>query len=361
MNLISAYMVFDNYLQQFPALSIVTNKYFQAALIFLVFLILAQLFVSVGKRIIESLAAKTRTTHDDHLVELLAKPIYFIMIFIGLKVAVVPIALQNKFGAVLGTIFDSLIILGGAFVVSVMLEMALTIWGEKFAKKTKSTIDDQLIPILRKAGKVFIYIIAGILILSEWSINIGPFIASLGIAGLAIGFAIKDSLSNIFGGIQLILDKALKVGDSVEIDGVSGKVLDVGLRSTKIETWDHELMIFPNGGLANSRITNWKLPTLKARVVVPFGVEYGSDHKKVRKLALSVINKIDGVLDDPEPVVRFLEMGDSSLNFKVYFWVGDVGDRVSSKEKAVSGIYDILNKNKIGIPYPTRTVYNIKG
>ena len=85
------------------------------------------------------------------------------------------------------------------------------------------------------------------------------FAVGVGIAGLALGFAVKDSLANIFGGISLILDKAVQVGDYIEVNGTSGEVVDVGLRSTRIRTWDNELLIMPNGTLANSEFKNWKL------------------------------------------------------------------------------------------------------
>ena len=177
-------------------------------------------------------------------------------------------------------------------------------------------------------------------------------------AGLAIGFAVQDSLSNIFGGISLLLDKAVKVGDFVQLDsGESGEVIDVGLRSTKVKNWDNEVMIIPNGSLANSKFVNWKLPDLRARVVVPFGVEYGSDVKKVKKVVMDVIKKHKVILKDPEPAVRFLEMGDSSLKFSAFVWVDNISDKYGTKMILVEEIYDALNKNKIGIPFPTRTIY----
>jgi MscS family membrane protein len=133
--------------------------------------------------------------------------------------------------------------------------------------------------------------------------------------------------------------------------------LDVGLRSTKIKTFDNELLVVPNGQIANAIIQNFKLPDLKYRVNVPFGVEYGTQVEKVEKIVLDVIKKMKLATKDPAPRVLFMEMADFSLNFSASFWIEDVSDRLTAKVEANKAIYNALNKAKIGIPFPTRTIY----
>jgi len=195
-------------------------------------------------------------------------------------------------------------------------------------------------------------------ILDLWGIQLMPLVASLGIAGIAIAFALQNTLGNIFGGISVVLDKSVKSGDVIRLDkDTYGTVLDVGFRSTKIRTWNNEVIIIPNGKLADSRIQNYILPEPSVRINLPFSVEYGSDIDKVKKVVLDEIKKLKNVLKDPKPKIMFLEMGDFSLNFKVYFWVPSFKERFKTKEKANCLIYDALNKAKIGIPFPTRTIY----
>ena len=129
------------------------------------------------------------------------------------------------------------------------------------------------------------------------------------------------------------------------------------MRSTKIKNFDNEVIIVPNGVLVDSRIQNYVLPDPSARVVVDFGVEYGSDVDKVKRVILGEIKKLKKALKDPEPQVRFLLMADFSLNFSARFWVADYTERVVVKEEATCLFYKALNKAKIGIPFPTRTVY----
>jgi len=214
------------------------------------------------------------------------------------------------------------------------------------------------LPLSKKIINAIFIIFAVIWILKLWNVDVTGLLAGVGIAGIAIGFAIKDSLANIFGGISLLFDKAFQVGDMIELEsGIKGVVDDIGIRSTRVRTFNNELMIIPNGQLANGRVTNYNQPTLSARVVVSFGVEYGTKHEKVKKLVLDTVAKISNMLDDPAPVVVFTSMGDSALLFEAKFWVKNISERYETKEKATCMIYDALNKAKIGIPFPTRTVH----
>ena len=159
-----------------------------------------------------------------------------------------------------------------------------------------------------------------------------------------------------------MLDKTFKVGDKVELDsGEMGVILDIGLRSTKLRTYDNEVIYIPNGNLANTKIKNFTVPDLSIRVNVDFGVEYGSDPEQVRQVVLAAVQKIDEVLEEPAPVVQFLKMSDFSLDFVARVWVQEYTLAYSVKLKVTDEIYNALNKAGIGIPFPTRTVYTKAG
>ncbi len=196
---------------------------------------------------------------------------------------------------------------------------------------------------------------------NAWKINISPLLATAGIAGLAIGLAVKDSLNNILGGLQLVLDKTFKVGDKVQLEsGEMGVILDIGLRSTKLKTYDNEVIYIPNGYLANAKIKNFTHPDVSIRVNVNFGVVYGSDTEKVRQVVLEVVKKIENVIEQPEPVVQFLKMSDFSLDFVARAWVKSYAEAYSTQLKMTDEIYNALNRANIGIPFPTRTIYTKK-
>ena len=159
----------------------------------------------------------------------------------------------------------------------------------------------------------------------------------------------------------MILSKTFRVGDKIEVEGISGNVVEVGIRATRIRTFDNELVIVPNGTMATAIIKNYHQPNHKARVVVPFGVEYGTKIEKARKVALDVAKGMKDIIkDDPAPFVVFKEMADSSLNFELRFWVEDVNNSWPKHWEANEKLYNALNKAKIGIPFPSMTVYKGK-
>lgn len=336
----------------------IQNKYVFSLTILVFYLILSKLILFIFNRYFRKLAKKTKTDIDDEILAKTENPISYVLVFVGIKLALVPLNLKGSVGIFLENITTSLIIITVIYMIIKIIDIFIDVWGSEWARRTKSDIDQDVLPLIHKFSKVLISIFGLIYILRAWGVEIGPFLASLGIAGIAIGFAVKDSLANIFGGVSLILDKSVKVGDAIRLDsGESGKILEVGLRSTKVRTWDNEVMIIPNGVLANAKITNFAQPDLSARQVTKFGVEYGSDPEKVKKTALKVVVDIKEIVKQPEPFVRFSEMADFSLKFKLYFWVAEYGQRFMVEDIVVTNLYKALKKAGIGIPFPTRTVY----
>lgn len=335
--------------------NLIKINYVQAILIVAGFLIVAKIITFITQRYLAQWADKSRTKIDDIIISKIKPPFSYVMFFVGLKFALRPLALE---GALLGKIIDTIVVIAMVYVIAIIADVLIIAWGEKFAKKTNSEMDDALIPLFSKGAKIAVFAIGIILILGKWNVDITPLIASLGVAGLALGFAVKDSLANIFGGISLILDRAIKVGDKIKLEsGDMGIVHDIGLRSTKIRTFTNELISVPNGQLSNSRVQNFAQPAPPGRVDVDFGVEYGSDVDKVKKEILEVVLSLEDTMSDPAPEVLFLEMGDFALKFSARFWVDSQEKVWAKKLEATDKIYKSLNKAKIGIPFPTQTVY----
>lgn len=323
------------------------------SLFFAASLIAGFLLEVIGKRV----ASRTATTLDDDIIAVSKRPLRLIIIFIGLKVAFLPLGLSAGASLLANNITTSLIILGAAWLVLQISALLLHSWGGRVATRFDSRIDDDLVPLFVKITKIFILLIAALLVMSKFGIEIGPLIASLGVVGFAVGFAVKDTLSNIIGGIILILDSSFSVGDKVMIDGDTGIVREVGLRNTKLLTYDNEVIVIPNGELMNKKFKNYALPDPKIRVIVKFGVVYGSDADRVERVVLDAISSIQGVECDPAPVVTFEQMGDFSLDFQARFWIPMWSDQYMKKIEATKKIYNALNEAGIGIPFPTHTVY----
>ncbi len=301
------------------------------------------------------LAKKTKTEVDDILIRAVKNVVTYSIPVIGLMVALTPLALQTPIPErILFSILVVLLMRGANRLlgdVSKWLE-------ETWVKRTSSTLDAGLLPLLRKAAKTTVVILGVLIILGKWEIQIGPLLGALGIGGLAIALALNSSLSNVFAGIQLILDRSVNVGDKVQLEsGESGVLLDIGLRTTMMRTYDNEVISLPNSQLANARIKNYTKPDATIRVGVNFAVVYGSDVAEVKRVVLDAIGQLDDILQEPEPQVLFLNMGDFSLDMCARVWVDNYGKQFARKLEMTELVYNTLNESSIEIPFPTRTVY----
>jgi len=331
------------------------NVYLKFLFVLVVTLIIAYLAKFIFRKVLKPLTKKTETKVDDLIIKSISSIVFYVVLVLGIKYGFQYFELKT---AIYNNLINTLLVIIVSLLLVRIVNNFFKHWAEEWRYKTKTTTDERIIPLLQKIVKAVIIILAVVFIFSAWNINISPLLATAGIAGLAIGLAVKDSLANILGGLQLVLDKTFKVGDKVELEsGEMGVILDVGLRSTKLKTYDNEVIHIPNGALANAKIKNFTQPDFSIRVNVEFGVVYGSDPDKVRQVVVEALKKIDDVLEDPEPVVQFLNMSDFSLDFIARAWVREYTQAYSMKLKMTDEIYKALNKAKIGIPFPTRTVY----
>jgi len=334
---------------------IMENLYLRFIFILVITIVAAFLIKLIVKQVLRPLAKKTKTKIDDILVNTLSTVIFYVIFALGFKIGFQHFEFKSS---IYNSIIDTVLVIIVCVLLTRIIKNFAEYWQRDWAAKTASTADDRLIPLVEKIVKVVIVVLGIIFIFDSWSIDISPLLATAGIAGLAVSFAVKDSLANMLGGLQLVLDKTFKVGDKIKLEsGELGVVQDIGLRSTKLKTYDNEMIYIPNGYMANAKIKNYTVPDLTLRVNVEFGVEYGSDPEEVRKVILEAIKGIENVLEAPAPGVSFLNMSDFSLDFVARTWVENYRDAYSTKLLMTDVIYNSLNKAGIGIPFPTQTIY----
>jgi MscS family membrane protein len=331
------------------------NPWNQSMAIFAISLILTVILRWILRFLLSSWIQKTETKLDDILIKALRKLVTYSIPLIGLMVALTPLALPTPVPQRL--LFSLLSVL--LLISAIRLVHDVSGWLEKtWVDRTESTLDDGLLPLVRKATKTVVFILGALLILRQWDVQVGPLLGALGIGGLAIGLALNSSLSNIFGGIQLILDRSLNVGDKITIEsGETGVVLDVGLRSTKMRTYENEVIYFPNSALGNARVKNFTKPAAPIRVTVYFGVAYGSNVARVKQIVLDAISRLEDIMEEPAPQVLFLKMSDFSLDMSARVWVDDYDEQFGKKLEMTELVYDTLVENDIEIPFPTSTVH----
>ena len=240
-----------------------------------------------------------------------------------------------------------------------LLTLALSSWiGSLVAKQlSRREVDDELIILLRMLSKWSVRIL-GFMIALEMLMpgRFGSLIAGLGIAGFTIGFALQDVAKNFIAGILLLLQQPFNIGDSIEVGGYTGKVLDISLRTTEIRTSDGRHVIIPNGDVFVSPIVNFSKGTSR-RLEISVGVAYDADLDQVARVAIEALNKIPGLQDDPAVSVMFQSFGDSAIEFTAYCWIDTtqvgLGD---AKDAGVKALKVAFERDGIDIPYPTQKV-----
>ena len=338
---------------------ILLSPYAGAVFIFAGFFVAAKITYLFLTHVVARLTRKTTTQLDDIILSRVKGPIYYLIVLAGLSAALEVLPLIPIIKGNLSRVLISIVIAISCYLAGSVINLTLKSWLDQRKTVLGKAKEQELIIISRKILNFIVFILLFIFILKLWQIEVAPLIASLGIAGFILGFALRDIFANIFGGIALIADKSFKIGDFIKLDtGEMGEIIDIGLRSTRIKSFEEgNEIIVPNSTLVMSKITNYGRPMVNLKMVINIGVAYGSDVGKVKEVLLRCVIKLKGVLKDPPPRVYFIEMADFSLNFRIVFWIRDYRDRFDIQDRVISSAYQELQTQGIKIPFPTRTIY----
>ena len=308
-------------------------------------------------------AENTESKLDDILLIAFGKPLIILILFFSFYIAIryywgVPEAyawiLESKY-------LTAFYIIIGAWVVSTFLHNLIRIYGRLIAGKTETDLDDRIIGLLEIAAKYVIWFIAILMILSTLEIDITPLIAGAGIAGLAFALAAQDILSNFFGGAMIMVDKPFKLGDRIQIEEFVGDVVNIGPRSTRLQTLDYQLVTIPNSKIATSVIINYALPEARLKIKIPVSVAYGSNVQKVKEILVEIGKEAalrsPYVLGEPAPSVFFLEFAESSLNFTLVLWAKSFTLMWEVEDFVNTRIDERFREEGIEIPFPQMDVH----
>lgn len=232
----------------------------------------------------------------------------------------------------------------------------------KFTTKTinkifeKYEIEPSLATFLGSFLKGILYVLLVLAVLSTLGVEVTAAIAVLGAAGLAVGLALQGSLSNLAGGVLILVFKPFKVGDTIEAQGTLGAVERIDILYTTIRNFDNKVVTIPNGTLANNNVTNFSQKPTR-RVDMSIGVAYGSDIKKIRKIILDTLKKDDRIHEDPAPEVWLTNFGDSSLDLIVRCWT-DSADLWPVYWDNMERLNEVFITEGVEIPFPQRDIHH---
>jgi small-conductance mechanosensitive channel len=230
------------------------------------------------------------------------------------------------------------------------------------AKRTQTAIDNIVIDLLNKFSGAIVYATAAVIALDVMGVNVMPFIAGAGVMGVAVGFAAKDTLSNLIAGILLIIDRPFEIGDRIEVWSAPsgsaswGDVIDIGLRATRIKTTDNIVVIIPNNEIMTRDIVNYTIISSSIRVRVNIGIAYDADMAKAKALIIQAAGSANWILAEPAPKVVVRDFGESAVDLQLRVWIQDARKRMDTISYITDTVKTLFDENGIEIPFPRRDI-----
>jgi len=262
-------------------------------------------------------------------------------------------SLQDLFAEFL-TFIPNIVVALLIFIASLYLAGLLAKLGKTQFSKRKA--DPEIAILMEKIIRWSVIILGITASLQQVGFNVTAFLTGVGVLGFTVGFALQDISKNFVAGLLLLLEQPFDIGDVIEVGAYTGTVANVELRATEIYTFDGQNVLIPNADVLTNPIKNYSRFT-KRRLDLTIGVAYNSDLEVVRQTVMDVVSNIPGVLADPAPRVVFNTLGESTIDFTVYYWVDlKVGDYFSAIDTSITGIKAAFDEKGIEIPYPTQTI-----
>lgn len=326
-----------------------------AALIAVLFFLIALFARVILLNGLQRLASKTQSALDNTIIALLRRPIFVTIFGLGLYVAVLVARLPFGTSVALNTIATYVVVTW----MLVGLKISTAVLDNLSLADRANIIEPRTIPLFDLVSKLIILLVASYVMLMIWGINPLGWLASAGIVGIAVGFAAKDTLANLFSGLFIVADAPYKMGDYINLDsGERGMVTRIGMRSTRLRTRGDVEITVPNAVIANAKITNESGgPFEKMRIRIQVSAAYGCDVDIVCEVLQAAGDAHPQTCADPSPRVRFRTFGASGLDFELLCWIDKPADRGRISHELNMAVYKAFAAANIEIPYSKHDLY----
>ncbi len=338
-------------------IQIAPNHYLQAFLIIVLFLVLAKVIDVIISRVVARWIKYTQLKLDDKILDIFHRPVFISIILFGLALATERLEFKETISFLTIGGLQTIAIFLWAFAALRFFTLLLNYFSSD--KHKFHIIQDRTLPLFQNLFMIIITGLAIYIMFLVWDIDLTAWVASAGILGLAISFAAKDTLANLFSGVFIMADSPYQLGDFIVLDsGERGAVTNIGIRSTRILTRDDVEITIPNSIMGNTKITNEAGGRHeKYRIRVKVGVAYGSDIDKVHEILIAVAADFPNVCKIPAPRVRFRTFGNSSLDHELLCWVETPVLRGKVLHGLNTAVYKQFAKKNIEIPFPQQDIH----
>jgi len=322
-------------------------------------LVAAKMLYWVFGKVVKKITARSKTKLDDIIVDMLEEPIVLIATIIGVWFAVGQLNFPEGILDWIDKVYWVMIALTITWLLARLVDAVIREYIVPLAAKTEGDLDDQIIPIIRKAIRATIWILGIIIAMNNAGYNVGALLAGLGIGGLALAMAAKDTVANIFGGVTIFTDKPFQINDRVKINGFDGTITEIGIRSTRLKTLENRIVTIPNSKFTDGMVENVTSEPHR-KVVLKLGVTYDTTADKIQ----AGMKALQAIVDENEnleenSVISFTEFGDFALGILFIYYISKDSDIMGAQTAVNLEIKKRFEKIGIEMAFPTQTIYTV--
>ncbi len=257
----------------------------------------------------------------------------------------------------ISNLVSTLLIIAITYLLIVIAGMVVDHWGNRLNKQRKDDTHEEIVPLAKSVTSIILIITAIFFLLQLWNVQVGGLLASLGIAGVILGFAFQDTLKNMFGGLALISDDSFRKGDLIELpDGELGYIMEINLRSTKIKNFNSQQVVIPNSQLSTMKIRNYALPTRITRIRIDISINKNADLYKAERVILDLVKNKKEILRYPRPIVLYDKISPYSADLFVSVHIKDYNNLFTIKSELIKEIQRELKRKGVKLAYPVTEV-----
>lgn len=328
-------------------------------LIILAALVLNKIISLLNKYVIQKITQKTQNRLDDILFKTLEAPVLFGVMLAAIWFASQRLELGEKVDSIISTSYQALVVINLTWFLSQLVNALIEeFWiKKKFEGKRKRNVDTRLVPVIKRTILVVIWTIGIVSALNNAGIKVSTLIGALGISGLAAALAAQDTIKNIFGGFTIFADQTFRIGDIIKFDGVEGTVEDIGIRSTRVRTYEKRLVTIPNSKLIDALIENISNEPSR-RVLMKIGLTYDTTPEKMQE-AINILNNLTKEMkfvEKKDVAVFFSEFQASALEITFIYYISKSGDISNVRSEVNMAILEQFNKVGLEFAFPTQTI-----
>jgi MscS family membrane protein len=310
------------------------------------------LFTRLIYAILLRLTKLTPTPWDDEFVRKIRKLIYFLVIIISLQFAFNRLVfIEAAVKQWMNNIFFSMEVIIIAAILWNLTDDLITWYRNRIARGEEEVAFDTQVPTIRRIFHIILIIVTVIIVLDRYGVNISALLAVLGLGGLAISLAARDTLEDMINGFIILADRPFRVGDRIEIQDLNtwGDVVDIGTRTTRIRTRDNRMVIVPNSNIGKGQVVNYTFPDPRLRIETDISIQENNNLEQIRETILETLRSLEGVLLDEPVDALVLQLEEGSIKFRIRCWISSYADKRRFLDKVLTALFHKFNQNGIHV------------